>query len=107
MFLPSPYGQAFVTSQTEDIYQKTLLQTNTVYDFVAVPNTQIPRDINIVSFRISSSYLRPGSLDGFITYGYNPATLPTGQQTYTTSTGEMAPVTDGNLSSGEIGQNAS
>jgi hypothetical protein len=106
-FLPSPYGQAFVTSQTQDIYQETLLQTNTVYGFVAVPDTQIPRDINIVSFRISSSYLRPGSLDGFITYGYDPATLPTGQKTYTTSTGEMTPVTDGNFSSGEIGHNAS
>ncbi len=107
MFLPSPYGQAFVTSQTEDIYQETLLQTNTVYGFVAVPDTQIPRDINIVSFRMSSSYLRPGSLDGFITYGYDAATLPTGQETYTTSTGEMTPVTDGNFSSGEIGQDAS
>ena len=107
MFQPSPYGQAFVTSQTEDIYQETLLQTNTVYGFVAVPNAQIPRDINIVSFRISSSYLRPGSLDGFITYGYNPATLPTGQKTYTTSTGEMDAVVDGNFSSGELGHNAS
>ena len=60
MFVPSPYGQAFVTSQTLDVYQQTLLQTNTVFGFVRVPNPQIPRDLNIVSFRISSQYLRPG-----------------------------------------------
>ena len=48
MYVPSPYGQAFVTSQTLDVYQQTLLQTNTVYGFVRIPNTQIPRDLNIV-----------------------------------------------------------
>ena len=107
MFLPSPYGQAFVTSQTEDVYQETLLQTNTVYGFVHVPNTQIPRDINIVSFRMSSKYLRPGSLDGFVDYGYRPATLPSGQETFTTSSGELVPLVDGNFESGDVGHNAS
>ena len=89
MYVPSPYGQAFVTSQTLDVYQQTLLQTNTVYGFVRIPDPQIPRDLNIVSFRMSSKYIRPGCLDGVIGYGYNPATLPTGAQTYATSTGEM------------------
>ena len=77
MYVPSPYGQAFVTSQTLDVYQQTLLQTNTVFGFVRIPDPQIPRDLNIVSFRINSQYLRPGVLDGVIGYVYNPATLPT------------------------------
>ena len=42
-----------------------------------------------------------------IGYAYNPATLPTGAQTYTTSTGQMAPVYDGNFSPGEVGHDAS
>ena len=42
MFLPSPYGQAFVTSQTLDVYQQTLLQSNTVYGFVAHPERPDP-----------------------------------------------------------------
>ena len=75
MYVPSPYGQAFVTSQTLDVYQQTLLQTNTVYGFVRIPNTQIPRDLNIVSFRMSSKYIRPGCLDGVVGYVYNPATF--------------------------------
>ena len=74
MFVPSPYGQAFVTSQTLDVYQQTLVQSNTVYGFVAVPNTQVPRDLNVVSFRLNSQYVRPGCLDGMIGYCYNPAT---------------------------------
>ena len=101
------YGQAFVTSQTLDVYQQTLVQTNTVYGFIGIPDAQIPRDLNIVSFRMSSNYIRPGCLDGVIGYGYNPASLPNGSQTYTTSTGQMEVMYDGNFSQGEVGQDAS
>jgi hypothetical protein len=107
MYIPSSYGQAFVTSETLDVYQQTLLQTNTVYGFVRVPNAQIPRDLNIVSFRMSSKYLRPGCLDGVVGYVYNPATLPTGAQTYTTSTGQMQVLYDKNFAPGEVGHDAS
>ena len=107
MFVPSPYGHAFVTSSTVDIYQQTLLQTNTVYGFLPVVNTDIPRDVNIIPFRMSSKYLRPGCLDGNVTYGYNPATLPTGKQTYTTSTGLMQMIPDLNFPSGLAGHDAS
>ncbi|HVH76575.1 MAG TPA: hypothetical protein VM755_16790 [Stellaceae bacterium] len=107
MYVPSPYGEAFVTSETLDVYQQTLVQTNTVYGFVRIPDPQIPRDVNIVSFRMSSKYIRPGCLDGMIAYGYNPATLPDGAQTYGTSTGQMEPLYDGNFAPGEVGHNAS
>ncbi len=107
MFQPSPYGQAFVLSQTFDVYQQTLLQTNTTYGFLRIPNKQTPPDFNIVSFRMSSKYIRPGVLDGMIGYAYNPATLPNGTQTYTTSTGQMTPVNDGNFDQGSVGHDAS
>jgi hypothetical protein len=107
MYVPSPYGQAFVTSQTLDVYQQTLVQSNTVYGFVAVPNVEIPRDLNVVSFRINSQYLRPGCLDGMIGYGYDPATLPSGAQTYNTSTGQMEPLYDANFAPGVVAHDAS
>ena len=107
MYRPSPYGQAFVTSKTLDVYQQTLVQSNTVYGFVRIPNDQIPRDLNIVSFRMSSSYIRPGCLDGVVGYVYNPATLSDGTQTYATSTGQMQILTDKNFSAGEVGHDAS
>ena len=107
MFMPSPYGTAFVTSKTLDVYQQTLVQTNTVYGFVKVPDPQIPPDFNIVNFRMSSKYIRPGCLDGVIGYVYNPATLPTGVQTYATSTGQMEVLYDMNFAPGQVGHEAS
>jgi hypothetical protein len=107
MFQPSPYGQAFVTSRTLDVYQQILLQTQTTFGFIRVPDTQIPRDINILSFRMSSKYIRPGCLDGVIGYQYNPATLASGAETWLTSTGQLSPLYDGNSSPGEVGHSAS
>jgi hypothetical protein len=107
MFVPSPYGQAFVMSQTNDVYQQILLQTNTTFGFLRVPNPQIPRDLNILFFRMSSKYLRPGVLDGMIGYQYNPASLASGAKTWLTSTGQMSPVYDSNFQQGEVGHDAS
>jgi hypothetical protein len=107
MFVPSPYGQAFVTSTTVDVYQQILLQTNTTFGFIRVPDPQIPRDLNILSFRMSSQYLRPGVLDGMIGYQYNAARLASGATTWQTTTGQLSPVYDGNFSAGEVGHNAS
>ena len=56
---------------------------------------------------MNSQYIRPGCLDGMIGYVYNPATLPAGAQTYTTSTGQMEPLYDGNFSQGVVGHDAS
>ncbi len=107
MFVPSPYGQAFVTSTTVDVYQQILLQTNTTFGFIRVPDPQIPRDLNIISFRMSSQYVRPGVLDGMIGYQYNAARLASGATTWQTTTGQLSPVYDGNFSAGEVGHNAS
>jgi hypothetical protein len=107
MFMPSPYGQAFVTSRTLDVYQQILLQTKTTFGFIRIPDMQIPRDINILSFRMSSKYIRPGCLDGVIGYQYNPATLASGAETWLTSTGQLSPLYDGNFLQGEVGHNAS
>jgi hypothetical protein len=107
MFVPSPYGQAFVTSIAVDVYQQILLQTNTTLGFIRVPDPQIPRDLNILSFRMSSQYIRPGVLDGMIGYQYNPARLASGATTWQTTTGQLSPVYDDNFSDGEVGHNAS
>jgi len=107
MFMPSPYGQAFVSSRTLDVYQQILLQTNTTFGFLRVPDPKIPRDLNILSFRMSSKYIRPGVLDGMIGYQYNPASLASGAKTWQTSTGQLSPVYDSNFATGEVGHDAS
>lgn len=107
MYVPSPYGTAFVTSQTLDVYQETLVQSKTVYGFIEIPSPNIPPDNNILSFRINSKYIKPGVLDGVTNYAYNPATLANGSQTYTTSTGQMNVLIDKNFDAGEVGHTAS
>jgi hypothetical protein len=64
-------------------------------------------DLNIVSFRMNSQYLRAGVHDGIVGYTYEPATLPSGLRTYTTSTGRMEVLHDKNFSSGAVGHDAS
>ena len=56
---------------------------------------------------MNSGYIRPGCLDGVVGYVYNPATLANGSQTYTTSTGQMQVLYDGNFSPGDVGNDAS
>jgi hypothetical protein len=107
MFMPSPYGQAFVTSKTVDVYQAILLQTNTTYGFIRIPDPNIPRDLNLLSFRMSSKYIRPGVLDGMIGYQYNSARLASGATTWQTSTGQLSPLYDGNFAPPEVGHSAS
>ena len=105
-YIPSSYGHAFVSSATLDVYQQTLVQSNTVYGFVKTPSS-IPRDNNIVTFRLNSQYIVPGCLDGITGYVYNPATLPTGQRTYNTSTGQMNVLVNKNFDPSALGNNAS
>ena len=107
MFLPSPYGQAYVTSRTLDVYQQILLQTNTTFGFLRVPDPLVPRDLNILSFRMSSKYIRPGVLDGMVGYQYNAARLASGATTWQTSTGQLSPLYDGNFEPEEVGHEAS
>jgi hypothetical protein len=107
VFIPSPYGQAFVTSTLLDVYQQTLRQSGTIYGYIRVPNSQVPPDLNIVPFRMSSKYIRPGCLDGVVGYTFNPATLPGGATSYSTSTGEMQVLNDKNFSQASIGHDAS
>lgn len=107
MFMPSPYGQAFVTSRAVDVYQAILLQTNTTFGFIRIPDPNIPRDLNVLSFRLSSKYIRPGVLDGMVGYQYNSARLASGATTWQTSTGQLSPVYDGNSAPGEVGHSAS
>ena len=107
VYVPSPYGQAFVRSKLLDVYQQTLVQTGTIYGYVRIQNEQVPPDLNIIPFRMSSKYIRPGCLDGVVGYVYNPATLSNGSKAYTTSTGEMRVLYDKNFSPGSLGHNAS
>ena len=76
-------------------------------DSVAIPNTQIPRDLNILSFRMNSGYIRPGIPRQRRCTSTIQRPWRTEVETYTTSTGEMQTLYDGNFSPGDVGHDAS
>ena len=99
--MPSPYGQAFVTSQTLDVYQQTLLQTNTVFGFVACPELRRSRATSTSSRSGSAaSTCGPASSTASSATATTRRRLPTARRRYTTSTGEMEPLYDGNFYAG-------
>ena len=71
MYIPSPYGQAYVVSETYDVYEERLLQTNTLLGYINLPSPNIPPDINVISFKLNKSYIRPGCLDGILCYKFS------------------------------------
>ena len=71
MYIPSPYGQAYVVSETYDVYEERLLQTNTLLGYINLPSPNIPPDINVISFKLNKSYIRPGCLDGVLCYKFS------------------------------------
>jgi hypothetical protein len=99
-FVPSPYGTAYVKSKTLDVYEQRLLQSNTIYGYVKVPNKDIPEDFNIVSFKFSNKYIRPGCLDGIITYEYT-------EGKNNGPSGQMQPLYDSNFPGARTGHDAS
>jgi len=63
-FLPENNGYALVKSLTADLYAQTLKTTGALVSLTAVPNKDIPEDVNILSFPIDPTYTKNGTLDG-------------------------------------------
>ena len=107
MFVPSPYGQAFVTSQTLDVYQQTLCRRNTVYGFVARAQPADPARPQHRLVPHEQPVPPPGLLDGMIGYVYNPATLPTARRPTRRPPARWSRCTTATSRPGEVGHDAS
>lgn len=77
-FLPDNLGQALVKSETADVFALRLRRPGRpdespliAYQFR--PNPDIPKDVNLISFRINPRYTLQGSLDGKIGLDAHPA----------------------------------
>ncbi|MGV9314554.1 LamG-like jellyroll fold domain-containing protein [Streptomyces sp. NPDC003691] len=68
-FLPANKGYALVQSETADVYALRLAHTGALVAYRIMPNPDIPRDWNIITFPINPQYTKQGTLDGAV--GFN------------------------------------
>ncbi|MGB1014843.1 MAG: LamG-like jellyroll fold domain-containing protein, partial [Nannocystaceae bacterium] len=78
-------GFALVQSETADIYALRLQHNNALVSFRMVPNPDIPKDWNVISFPINPLYTKQGTLDGRI--GFNEQGAPVYDPDYANAEG--------------------
>ncbi|GLF92948.1 LamG domain-containing protein [Streptomyces yaizuensis] len=68
-FLPANKGYALVQSETADVYALRLAHSGALVAYRILPNPDIPKDWNIITFPINPQYTKQGTLDGAV--GFN------------------------------------
>ncbi|MFY2560423.1 LamG-like jellyroll fold domain-containing protein [Corallococcus terminator] len=68
--VPANVGFALVQSETADVYSLRLEHNRALVGYRMVPNPDIPRDWNLLTFPINPLYTKQGTLDGCI--GFKP-----------------------------------
>lgn len=72
-FIPNNEGLAVVRSLVADLYSTHLRSTGALVSLIAIPNPDIPEDVNLVYFPIEPSYVKNGTLDGRLGLQPDPA----------------------------------
>ncbi|MFE3072518.1 LamG-like jellyroll fold domain-containing protein [Streptomyces sp. NPDC059247] len=65
-YVPTNQGYALVQSETADVYALRLAHSGTLVAYRMMPNPDIPRDWNILTFPINPQYTKQGTLDGAV-----------------------------------------
>ncbi|MFJ4771103.1 LamG-like jellyroll fold domain-containing protein [Streptomyces uncialis] len=65
-YLPANKGYALVQSETADVYALRLAHSGALVAYRILPNPDIPRDWNIITFPINPQYTKQGTLDGAV-----------------------------------------
>ncbi|MBL8329698.1 MAG: hypothetical protein JNJ71_12665 [Rubrivivax sp.] len=68
-FVPDNVGLALVQSETADVYALRLRQNHALVGFRMLPNPDIPKDWNLLHFKINPRYVKQGTLDGKLGLG--------------------------------------
>ncbi|HSV64399.1 MAG TPA: LamG domain-containing protein [Mycobacteriales bacterium] len=75
-WVPANLGFAVVQSDTADVYALRLEHNRALVAYRMVPNPDIPRDWNLIKFKINPRYTKQGTLDGVIGNGLNGRPFP-------------------------------
>ncbi|MEU3598821.1 LamG domain-containing protein [Streptomyces sp. NPDC006798] len=68
-YVPANNGYALVQSETADVYALRLAHSGALVAYRIMPNPDIPKDWNIISFPVNPQYTKQGTLDGAV--GFN------------------------------------
>jgi hypothetical protein len=63
-FVPANVGFALVQSETADVFALRLEHNHALVSFQILPNLDIPKDWNIITFPLNPNYVKQGTLDG-------------------------------------------
>ena len=74
-YVATNVGFAIVESETADLYAIRLAHNRALVAFRILPNPDIPRDTNLLSFPINPRYTKQGTLDGTVGYDQNGKVL--------------------------------
>ncbi|MGB1276443.1 MAG: hypothetical protein ACPG77_11905, partial [Nannocystaceae bacterium] len=83
--IPSNVGFALVQSETADVFALRLAHNQRLVSFRMLPNPDIPKDWNLISFPLNPRYSKQGSLDGRV--GYDAAGAVVYDPDYTNASG--------------------
>ncbi|AOY81348.1 hypothetical protein BJP36_16990 [Moorena producens JHB] len=67
-YLPDNVGFALVLSDTADVFALRFEHNNALFSYSVRPNPDIPKDFNLIPFKINPQYTKQGTLDGKIGY---------------------------------------
>lgn len=70
LFYPLNTGYALVRSGTADLFAMRVKGTGSLIGYTTRPNPDTPEDINVIMFRLKPTYVKNGTLDGYI--GFQP-----------------------------------
>lgn len=70
LYVPNNMGYALVKSGTADLYAMRNKNTGALVSYSTRQNPDIPDDYNIIMFKIDPTYIKNGTLDGYI--GFQP-----------------------------------
>ena len=71
-FIPNNTGLAVVKSLTVDLVASVIRGTGAMVKITAVPNPDIPEDVNLIDFPIDPYYVKNGTLDGKVGLAADP-----------------------------------
>ena len=89
-FAPRNLGFALVQSETADVFALRLQHNNALVSYQMRPNPDIPKDWNILTFPINSTYTKQGTLDGKV--GLDPDAHYPNAMTYSPDSSYFKPI---------------